>query len=38
MSEPFSIDEIKTPNEKKIKLVNLPFYYIGGIKNILKEV
>jgi predicted AAA+ superfamily ATPase len=37
-SEPFSIDEIKTPNEKKIKLINLPFYYIGEIKNILKEV
>jgi len=37
-SEPFSIDEVETPNKKKIKLINLPFYYVGEIKSILKEV
>jgi len=36
-SEPFSIDEITTPNGKKIKLFNLPFYYVGQLKEILNE-
>jgi len=36
-SEPFSIDEITTPNGKKIKLLNVPFYYVGQLKEILNE-
>jgi predicted AAA+ superfamily ATPase len=37
-AEPFSIDEVETQKGKKFKLINLPFYYVGEIKNILKEV
>jgi len=33
-SEPFTIDEITTPNGKKIKLFNIPFYYVGQLKEI----
>jgi len=36
-SQPFSIDEVTTPNGKKFKLLNLPFYYVGGIREILDE-
>ena len=36
-SQPFSIDEITTPNGKKIKLLNLPFYYVGQLDVILNE-
>jgi len=36
-SQPFSIDEVTTPNGKKFKLLNLPFYYVGGLKEILTE-
>ena len=35
-SRPFSIDEIETKSGKKFKLVNLPFYYVGVIDNVLK--
>jgi predicted AAA+ superfamily ATPase len=35
-SQPFSIDEVTTPNGKKFKLLNLPFYYVGRLKEILK--
>lgn len=34
-SEPFSIDEIVIPKGKKIKLINLPFYYVAQLKDIL---
>jgi len=34
-SNPFSIDEITTSNGKKIKLINLPFYYIGVLNKVL---
>jgi len=34
-SQPFSIDEVTTPNGKKFKLFNLPFYYVGELKEIL---
>ena len=37
-SQPFSIDKVTTQKGKKFKLVNLPFYYIGVLKEILKEV
>ena len=36
-SQPFSIDEIMTPNGKKFKLFNIPFYYVGQLKEILAE-
>jgi len=36
-AEPFSIDEITTPNSKKIKLFNVPFYYVGQLKEILNN-
>jgi predicted AAA+ superfamily ATPase len=34
-SQPFSIDEVTTPTGKKYKLLNLPFYYVGQLKEIL---
>jgi len=34
-SQPFSIDEVTTPNDKKFMLFNLPFYYVGHLKEIL---
>ena len=38
-SNPFSIDEVNTPNGKTFKLINLPFYYIGVLEKILaKEI
>ena len=37
-SQPFSIDEIRTKNGKNFKLINLPFYYVGQLEEILKEV
>jgi len=36
-SKPFSIDEVITKNQKKFKLINLPFYYIGILDKILKN-
>ena len=36
-SQPFSIDEITSPYGKKFKLLNLPFYYVGQLKEILDE-
>ena len=37
-SNPFSIDDITTPNGKKCKLVNLPFYYIGVLDQVLNQL
>jgi predicted AAA+ superfamily ATPase len=37
-SEPFSINEVTTPNGKNFKLINLPFYYVGQIEQILKTI
>ncbi|MCL1934265.1 MAG: AAA family ATPase [Candidatus Azobacteroides sp.] len=37
-SNPFSVDEVSTPNGKKFKLINLPFYYVGVLNKILKSV
>jgi predicted AAA+ superfamily ATPase len=34
-SKHFSVDELTTPNGKKIKLVNIPFYYVGVLKFLL---
>jgi len=36
-SQPLSIDEIETQSGKKLKLINLPFYYVGVLEKILKE-
>ena len=36
-SKPFSIDEITTPNGKKFKLINLPFYYVGVLDKVLAK-
>lgn len=35
-SQPFSIDEVMTKRNKKFKLINLPFYYVGMLKKILQ--
>ena len=37
-SQPFSIDEITTNQGKQFKLINLPFYYVGRIKEILNSI
>lgn len=34
-SEPFSINEITTSKGKKIKLINLPFYYVAQLQDVL---
>jgi len=36
-SQPFSVDEVFTQTGKKFKLINLPFYYIGVLEEILNE-
>jgi predicted AAA+ superfamily ATPase len=36
-SQPFSVDEVTTQNGKKFKLINLPFYYVCVLEEILKE-
>jgi len=36
-SQPFSIDEVITPTGKKFKLLNVPFYYVGGLKELLDK-
>lgn len=37
-SKPYSVDEIKTVNGKAFKLINLPFYLIGRIHDILNAL
>lgn len=37
-SKPFSVDEIKTVNGKSFKLINLPFYLIGRIHDVLNAI
>ena len=37
-SQPLSIDEVSTPNGKKFRLINLPFYYVGVIDKVLKNL
>lgn len=36
-SQPYSVDEITTPNGKSFKLINIPFYYVGQIEKILNK-
>jgi len=35
--QPFSIDGVTTPNGKKFTLLNVPFYYVGGLKELLDD-
>ena len=37
-SNPFSVDEVFTPNGKKYKLFNIPFYYVGMLNQIFREI
>ena len=37
-SNPYSVDEIKTPKGKMFRLINLPFYLIGNLHRILDDV
>lgn len=34
-SQPFSIDEVTTPKGKPFRLINLPFYYVGRLEEVL---
>lgn len=34
-SQPFSIDKVKTPQGKEFQLINLPFYYLGILNDVL---
>ena len=36
-SQPFSVDEVTTQKGKIFKLINLPFYYVGVLEDILKR-
>jgi predicted AAA+ superfamily ATPase len=36
-SQPFSIDKVTTPQGKTFNLINLPFYYVGRIEEIIKQ-
>ena len=35
-SKPFEINVLQTPSGKKIKLINIPFYYVGMLEKILR--
>ncbi len=37
-SQPFRIDEVKTPAGKEFKLINVPFYYVGLLDKVLETV
>ena len=34
----FSIDEVKTPNGKPFRLISLPFYYVGQLGAVLRNI
>lgn len=36
-SEPYSVNEVTTTNGKQFKLINLPFYLIGKLPEILEK-
>lgn len=36
-SMPLSVDNVKTPNGKEFKLINLPFYYLGVLQKVLEK-
>ncbi len=37
-SQPLSIDEVKTSEGKTFKLINLPFYYVGVLNEVLDRI
>ena len=37
-SKPYSIDKVKTIHGKEFTLINLPFYLIGNLRNVLDAV
>lgn len=37
-SNPYSVDKVHTPNGKEFSLVNLPFYLIGNIYAVLRNI
>lgn len=37
-SNPFSVDEVVTPKQKRFRLINIPFYYVGVLPKILEKV
>jgi predicted AAA+ superfamily ATPase len=37
-SQPFSVNEVTTISGKTFRLINLPFYYVGRLEKILKNV
>ncbi|GHV68311.1 ATPase [Bacteroidia bacterium] len=37
-SQPFSIDKVQTPTGKEFDLVNLPFYYVGVLDSVLRDL
>ena len=37
-SQPFSVDEITTQKGKKFRLINLPFYYVGVLEEVLRDL
>ena len=37
-SQPFSVDEVRTPKGKTFKLINLPFYYVGVLEDVMKKM
>jgi predicted AAA+ superfamily ATPase len=37
-SRPLSVDDVTTNNGKNFKLINLPFYYVGELEEILNDV
>ena len=37
-SNPYSVDKVKTPNGKEYRLINLPFYLIGNLHQVLDKV
>jgi len=37
-AQPFSIDEVTTYHGKNFKLINLPFYYVGSLVEILENI
>jgi len=37
-SKPLSIDEVQTPNGKEFKLINVPFYYVCILTDLLEKI
>ncbi|WP_080906039.1 ATP-binding protein [Parabacteroides sp. Marseille-P3160] len=36
-TQPFSVNTVETPNGKKFKLFNIPFYYVGVLDKVLEK-